>query len=86
MNKTMRTWQLQDAKAKLSELVKQVIHSGPQGISLRGILEVVLISKTDYEKLTRKKSGFMDFMRNSPLKGLELNLERNKSKSRDIEL
>ena len=82
----MRTWQLQDAKAKLSELVKQVINSGPQGISLRGILEVILISKNDYEKLTKKKSNFMNFMRNSPLKGLELNLERNKSKSRDVEL
>ena len=82
----MRTWQLQDAKAKLSELVRQVIHSGPQGISLRGILEVILISKNDYEKLTKKKSNFVNFMRNSPLKGLELDLERDKSKSRDVEL
>ena len=83
----MRTWQLQDAKAKLSELVKQVINSGPQGISLRGVLEVILISKNDYEKLTKKKkSNFVNFMKNSPLKGLELNLERNKSKSRDVEL
>ena len=82
----MRTWQLQDAKAKLSELVKHVINSGPQGISLRGVLEVILISKNDYEKLTKKKSNFLNFMRNSPLKGLEINLERNKSKSRDVEL
>ena len=82
----MKTWQLQDAKAKLSELIREVIHSGPRGISLRGLLEVIIISKNDYEKLTRKKSSFMDFMKNSPMKGLELNLERNKSQNRDIEL
>lgn len=82
----MKTWQLQDAKARLSELIQQVIYSGPQGISLRGVLEVILISKNDYEKFTKKKSSFINFMRSSPLRGLELNLERNKSKGRDIEL
>lgn len=82
----MKIWQLQDAKAKLSELVKQVLSSGPQGISLRGVLEVVLMSRKDYEKITGQKSSFVKLMRNSPLKGLNLEIKRDKSKSRDIEL
>lgn len=82
----MRTWQLQDAKARLSELIKQVIHSGPQGISLRGILEVILISKNDYEKLAGKKVSFVKLMRTSPLKGLNITISRDKSKLRDVEL
>lgn len=86
MNKAMRTWQLQDAKARLSELIKQVIHSGPQGISLRGILEAVIISSKDYEKLTGKKISFVKLMRTSPLKGLNIEIKRDKSGFRDIEL
>lgn len=82
----MQTWQLQEAKAKLSELVKQVLTFGPQGISLRGILEVILISKSDYEKLTGQKNSFVKLMRTSPLKGLNIEIKRDKSKIRDIEI
>ena len=82
----MQTWQLQEAKAKLSELVKQVLSLGPQGISLRGILKVVLISKKDYEKLTGQKTSFVKLMRTSPFKGLNIDTQRNKSKSRDVML
>lgn len=82
----MKVWQLQDAKAKLSELVKHVLNSGPQGISLRGVLEVVLMSRKDYEKITGQKSSFIKLMRNSPLKGLNIDTRRDKSKSRDVTL
>ena len=82
----MQTWQLQEAKAKLSELIKQVMHSGPQGISLRGILEAVIISRKDYERFTGQKTSFVKLMRSSPLKGLNINTQRNKSQSRDVSL
>jgi prevent-host-death family protein len=32
----MRTWQLQDAKARLSEVVKRAEKEGPQGITVHG--------------------------------------------------
>lgn len=82
----MKVWQLQEAKAKLSKLVKQVINSGPQGISLRGVLEVVLMSRKDYQKITGQKSSFVKFMKSSPLRGLSIDTQRNKSKPRDITL
>ena len=82
----MKTWQLQDAKAKLSELIKQVIHSGPQGISIRGMLEVIVVSKTHYQKLFSKGPSFVELMRKSPLVGTNLNLIRDKTKPRDINL
>jgi len=82
----MQTWQLQEAKAQLSELVRLCSSDGPQILTIRGKEEAVLISKKQYEKLTAKKLSFTKFMRNSPLKGIKLKLSRNKSFDRDIDL
>ncbi len=83
----MRIWQLQEAKAKLSGLIKQVLELGPQGISVRGDLEVVVLSRKEFEKLsTGGGVNFYEFMQRSPLKGAKLKLTRDKSHGRDIEL
>lgn len=41
----MHTWQLQEAKARLSEVVRLCLHEGPQMLTVRGKEEVVLLSK-----------------------------------------
>jgi len=82
----MKTWQLQEAKAKLSEVVKAAYHAGPQSISVHGKQIVVLLSKETYDELTKPKQTFVEFMQNSPLKGMELNIKRDKSLTRDIDL
>ncbi len=41
----MATWQLQTAKAKLSELLRAVRDEGPQTISVRGKEEYVVMRK-----------------------------------------
>lgn len=43
----MATWQLQTAKAKLSELLRAVRDEGPQTISVRGKEEYVVMRKED---------------------------------------
>jgi len=43
----MATWQLQVAKAKLSELLRAVREEGPQTISVRGKEEFVVLRKED---------------------------------------
>jgi prevent-host-death family protein len=82
----MKSWQLQDAKAHLSKVVKEAILHGPQEISLRGEPAVVVIAKNEYEKLAKPKPNFIQFMRNSPLVGIKINLSRNPSKVRKIDL
>ncbi|MCA9446184.1 MAG: type II toxin-antitoxin system Phd/YefM family antitoxin, partial [Candidatus Omnitrophica bacterium] len=62
----MRHWQLQEAKAKLSEVVTLARESGPQEITLRGAPAAVVVSAEDFARLTRKKERFLDFMRKSP--------------------
>ena len=82
----MNQWQLQDAKARLSELVKCAYRSGPQNITVRGEPTAVVLSWDDYQRLTKPSESFADFISKSPLKGVELEVERDKSKTRDIDL
>ncbi len=82
----MKNWQLQEAKAHFSELVQSAVKEGPQGVTLRGEPTVVVIAQKDYEKLSKRKPSFVDFMRQSPLVGVKLELSRNKTSSRDVEL
>lgn len=78
-----REWQLQDAKAKLSEMVKHAVHDGPQLITVRGEQTVVVLSMAEFSKLMKRSSGLVEFMKKSPLKGLKLDLKRDKSETRE---
>ncbi len=83
----MRSWQLQEAKARFSELVRHCGRDGPQDITVRGEPAAVLLSRRDYERLRKgSKPRFVDFIRRSPLRGLDLRLDRTSSPARDIEL
>ena len=82
----MRQWQLQEAKAKFSEVVKLANQEGPQEITMRGQPTAVLISLKDFEKIKKKKPSLVSFMRSSPLVGVDLELERDKSPARDIKI
>ncbi len=83
---SIKQWQLQSAKARLSELVKNAQHDGPQGISLHGKLAVIVISCKEYDALTNPKMSLVTFMQKSPLVGLELDFQRDQSKTRDTDL
>ena len=82
----MRTWQLQEAKAHLSEVVKEAINHGPQHISLRGVSAVVVLSAKEYDALKKPKLSLVQLLKQSPLKGAALKISRNASHPRDIEL
>lgn len=82
----MQSWQLQEAKAKFSELVRKATFEGPQEVTVRGQEQVVVISKKSYEALLHPKLSFWEFMSHSPLKEVELQLDRDLSLPRDISL
>lgn len=58
----------------------------PQEITLRGKPAVVVLSAQQYEKLKQPKQTFVNFLRQSPLIGIDINIERDKTSMRDIEL
>jgi prevent-host-death family protein len=83
------SWQLQTAKARFSELFRRVRSRGPQRITRQGKEGVVVISDEDYERLagrSHQPRNIVDFFRQSPLVGVELDLERDRDPGRDIEL
>jgi antitoxin Phd len=82
----MHTWQLQEAKAQLSKVVRLCAIEGPQVLTVRGKEEAIIISKKDFDELLGKKEKFSEFMQKSPLKGVDLNIKRNPSKGRKIRL
>ena len=65
-------WQLQEAKARLSEVVRQACSGGPQVITLRGEDAVVVVSAAEYERLTRPPKRLMDILRNSPIRPVDV--------------
>ena len=83
----MTRWQLQDAKNRLSELVRKAADEGPQMITLRGDDAVVVVAADEYTRLTRKSDGtLVDFFRKSPLSGVELDLSRSRDTGRRVKL
>ncbi len=78
-------WSLSDAKARLSELVENA-SSVPQVIARHGNPSVVVLSMERYKLLAGGGESVVDFFRNSPLFGLDLDLERSKEMPRDIDL
>ena len=81
----MHVWQLQEAKAKLTELVNKC-KLEPQFISRRGVNEVVVVSVDKYTQLLKTKESIVSFFKNSPLNGVDLEITRDKTVLREIDL
>jgi prevent-host-death family protein len=77
----MKIWQLQEAKAQLSELV-ETAQKTPQCISKRGKQTVIVLSMKDYQKLTKKKPTLGKFLQQSPLSEVEIEFDRDPSSFR----
>ena len=80
------TWQLQEAKNKFSKLVEKAQHEGPQFVTKHGKKSVVVLSVEEYKKIVKPKSNLFQFIQTSPLSKTLINIERDKSLGRDIEL
>jgi prevent-host-death family protein len=63
----MRAWQIQEAKAHLSELVRETEHAGPQAITWHGREVAIVLSKAEYDRLSGAGQSLVEFMRGSPL-------------------
>lgn len=72
-----RSWNLQDAKARLSELVDRALIGEPQVILRRGEPAVVIMPYTEYEQSKRPRETLLSFFQRSPLRDTDLDLERS---------
>ncbi|HVR20102.1 MAG TPA: type II toxin-antitoxin system Phd/YefM family antitoxin [Polyangiaceae bacterium] len=82
----MKTLQLQEAKAKLSQIVAALESEGPTVITVRGREKAVLVAKRDYDRRIDRRKNLWSFMRDSPLRGTPLDFERDRSSARPVKL
>ena len=78
-------WRLAEAKNRFSEVINKALSEGPQQVVRRDDT-VIILSKKDYEVLTGKQSGFKDFLLNQTPKLDDLELSRDKTPMREIDL
>lgn len=81
-----KIWQLQEAKNRFSEVVDRALNEGPQAVSRHGKKAVVVVSSEEFDRLRCGSDSLVDFLRKSPLRGLEIDLGRARDLPRDFEL
>jgi prevent-host-death family protein len=90
-NKTPRTpplsgtWTLAGAKARFSEVIDHA-QAGPQTITRNGKPSAVIVSAEEWARKTVRKGTLAEFLLSSPLRGSDLELERQRDAPRDVTL
>ncbi|HML82078.1 MULTISPECIES: type II toxin-antitoxin system Phd/YefM family antitoxin [Thiomonas] len=83
----MHIWQMQEAKSRLSEVVKEAERDGPQEITVHGRSVAVVLSRADYDRLAGTGESLASFIRRSPLVGADdLDFTRDPSLTRETRL
>ena len=83
----MRTWQLQEAKARFSELVREAEGGQAQLVSKHGVPSVVVVDVATYERLTAPGRSLVDALLAAPrFEQGELDLQRDPSPPRPSEI
>jgi antitoxin Phd len=80
----MGTWQVQQAKTRLSEVIERARTEGPQMITRRGAERAVVISIEDYRALVAHKPDFKAHLLGGP-KVDDFTIERDRDTGRSVE-
>lgn len=81
----MATWQVQDAKTRLSEVIERARTEGPQTITRHGAERAVVLSIEDYRALAAHKPDFKAYLLGGP-KVDDFPTERAHDTGRAVEL
>lgn len=83
------SWQLQNAKARFSELFRRARTQGPQWVTRQGKEAVVVLPAEDFERLTaraQQPERLVEFFAQSPLAKFRVKFEREPDYGREIRL
>ncbi len=78
-------WTVAGAKARLSEVIERA-QSAPQTITRNGKPSVVVVSAEEWQRKTVRRGTLAEFLMGSPLRGADLDLERQRDEPRDLRL
>ncbi len=81
----MASWQVQDAKARFSELLDAAIKRGPQVVTRRGVKAAVLVPIEEWERLQKAaRPSLKEWLLAPEPRFDDLILERRKLRSRPV--
>jgi antitoxin Phd len=83
----LERWKLEDAKARLSEVVRLASSEGPQLVTIRGKEAAVVLAPETYRQLlpkTEAQPSLVAFLSGLPL--ASISIEREKDRGREIAL
>ena len=83
----MERWKLEDAKARLSEVVRRAGTAGPQWVTVRGKEAAVILAPEQFRQLLPKPKGQLSLVRF--LQGLDLSkidVQREQDSGREVAL
>ena len=89
MAQPIHAWQIQEAKARFSELIRLVRSQGPQTVTFQGKKIAVVVPIELFNQFNKRRAGpkgLVEFFQKSPLAGLKLNLDRRADYGRDVKL
>lgn len=78
----MKTVSIFEGKNKFSEIVAEAADGEPQLITKNGKETAVIISYTEYKKLSAQKESLSSFLLKSPWRGADIDLSRSKDMGR----
>ena len=84
-----KEWQLQEAKARFSEVFRLARERGPQRVTKHGREAVIVLPAEEYARLAQseaRKGSLAEFFASSPLRGSGIDLDRPRDFGRDIKL
>jgi prevent-host-death family protein len=78
-------WQIQEAKARFSEMIERVLKDGPQTVTRRGKAVAVVIPAEEYRRLRTGGKSFKALLAAAPLKGVAIRRSREIGRVVDFE-
>jgi antitoxin Phd len=78
-------WQVQEAKARFSEMVERTLKEGPQTVTRRGKAVAVLVSADEYRRLRTGGKSVKALLASAPLEGVEIRRSRDTGRIVDYE-
>jgi len=81
-----KIWTVAEAKAKFSEVIELARMTAPQMVTRNGRPAIVVVSAEEWARKTKRRGSLADFLADSPMKGVDLDLRRPKEKPRSLGL
>jgi antitoxin Phd len=78
-------WQIQEAKARFSEMVDRALKEGPQTVTRHGKPVAVLVKAEEYQRIRAGGKTFKALLASAPLEGVDIRRSRDTARIVDFE-